>query len=101
MAYDHRYTYVTCSKCLNKWQRIDYGCAHHQLTCGYPLPAQLEPNPTRALTTEEWEQFDKCLPYVKALHNIVEATSAYHKYDTAGRPWLVEALRIVGRAGKE
>lgn len=60
--YDPRYAYVTCSKCGQKWQRLDYGCARHALTCadkGYgPLPPQVEPMPTTALTTEQWEQFD-------------------------------------------
>ena len=38
MPSDYRYEYETCSKCGQRWQHIDYGCALHQLTCGYPLP---------------------------------------------------------------
>jgi len=56
--YDRRYAFVTCSKCHQKYQRIDYGCARHQVTCGYPLPAQIEPRPETALTSEEWQEFD-------------------------------------------
>lgn len=56
--YDPRYSYVTCSRCRQKFQRLDYGCARHQLTCGYPLPQQVEPNPPRALTSDEWRDFD-------------------------------------------
>lgn len=35
---DPRYQYVTCPKCGQRWQRIDYGCARHSSQCGYPLP---------------------------------------------------------------
>ena len=58
MNYDSRYAFVTCSKCQRRWQRIDYGCSLHVLTCGYPLPAQNEPEPVRALTSDEWWRFD-------------------------------------------
>ncbi len=37
---DPAYDYSVCSKCQQPWQNIDYGCARHQLTCGYPLPAK-------------------------------------------------------------
>lgn len=35
---DIRYEYVICLQCRQEWQRIDWGCARHQLTCSYPLP---------------------------------------------------------------
>jgi len=57
--YDHRYAFVTCSQCGYQWQRIYYGCAAHQITCGYPLPPQVEPQPTTGLTSEQWREFDK------------------------------------------
>ena len=57
-GYDPRYASVTCSTCHRLWQRIDYGGALHTLTCGYPLPAQVEPQPGRALTPEAWRAFD-------------------------------------------
>ena len=57
-SYDPRYAFVTCSKCLRKWQRIDYRSAHHTLTCGRELPKPVEPGPTRPLTSAEWEAFD-------------------------------------------
>lgn len=56
--YDSRYAYVHCSNCGQLYQRINYGCARHVLTCGYPLPQQVEPQPAKALTCEEWEAFD-------------------------------------------
>jgi hypothetical protein len=57
--YDPRYSFVTCSKCRQDWQRLDYGCAHHVLVCGYPNPPQVQPNPSKPLTSEEWRAFDK------------------------------------------
>lgn len=58
-TYSPNYSFVTCSKCGHEWQRLDYGSAHHVLTCGYPLPPQVQPQPARGLTAEEWEQFDR------------------------------------------
>jgi hypothetical protein len=51
--YDPRYAFVTCSKCGQKWQRIDYGCARHALTCSKnyaPFPSQVEPQQTYQLS---------------------------------------------------
>jgi hypothetical protein len=31
---DRRYEYVTCQKCGKQWQRIDWNCSLHQVTCG-------------------------------------------------------------------
>lgn len=39
---DVMYDYSVCSKCGQRWQNIDYGCARHQVTCGYPLPPRVE-----------------------------------------------------------
>jgi hypothetical protein len=39
--------YSICSGCVRPWQNIDYGCAAHQLTCGYPLPPKLPAKETR------------------------------------------------------
>lgn len=36
--------------------------------------------------------------YESALHDIIEATAAYHQYDTAGRPWLKAALELIGES---
>jgi len=30
---DHRYGFVKCLDCGTEWQRIDFGCAHHELLC--------------------------------------------------------------------
>lgn len=38
---DDRYEHVTCSKCGERYQKIDYAGALHQLTCGYPVPEPL------------------------------------------------------------
>ncbi len=59
MEYSPNYSFVTCSKCKQDWQRLDYGSAHHILTCGYPLPQQVQPMPTKALTAAEWQEFDR------------------------------------------
>ena len=56
--YDPPYANVTCSKCGRKYQRLDYGNAAHQLTCGCPLPPQVEPQPGKSLSLGEWRQFD-------------------------------------------
>jgi hypothetical protein len=35
---DLRYASATCPKCQHDWQLMDWHCAAHQLTCGYPIP---------------------------------------------------------------
>ena len=55
--YDPRYTFVTCPSCKQQFQRIDWNCARHQLTCGYPCPAPAEGYPTDR-TIEGWRKFD-------------------------------------------
>lgn len=44
------YQFSICSKCGERWQNIDYGCARHASKCGYPLPPKADertsdPNP--------------------------------------------------------
>ncbi len=43
---DIMYEFSVCSKCGQKWQNIDYNCARHQLTCGYPLPEKVKEEET-------------------------------------------------------
>lgn len=56
--YDCRYAFVTCAECGRKWQRLDWGSAHHNITCDTRTARQVEPHPDRALTPDEWEAFD-------------------------------------------
>jgi hypothetical protein len=35
---DPRYKHVTCPLCGQSYQRMDYRCAAHELTCGHPIP---------------------------------------------------------------
>ena len=38
---DPRYEYVTCPACGQRWQRIDWACTQHALSCSVdPLPSQ-------------------------------------------------------------
>lgn len=39
---DIRYHYSACPSCGQVLQNIDYGCARHQITCGYPLPTRTD-----------------------------------------------------------
>lgn len=57
--YDPRYAHVTCSRCRQRYQRIDYDGALHTLLCGYPVPPQVEPMPSRPLSPAEWEAHDR------------------------------------------
>ena len=58
-SYDPRYAFETCPKCGRDWQRIDWGCSRHQLTCGYPVPAMPSSVGVHSRTVEQWQAWDE------------------------------------------
>jgi len=52
---DVAYQFAFCSKCRQEWQNIDFACARHQLSCGYPLPSRL---PVSALVASYQDHTD-------------------------------------------
>ena len=54
--YDPRYIVCHCDRCGKAYQRIDWNCASHQLTCGYtPPPLDLPIDKTII----GWQRFDE------------------------------------------
>jgi hypothetical protein len=58
-TYDSRYAFVTCKHCGKVWQRLDFGCALHNLSCDKAQRFEtIEPTAPSGLTADQRRAFD-------------------------------------------